>query len=161
MPKPEIEFQPTSLFPEDVTQDLSIRTLSADPNTGDKTVLLTHTAGSAWGSPVCKHDYWEEVYIIEGRIFDETLQQWFNAGSYCCRPPGMLHGPFRADENGGCKEICWLRYPRKDETISVVQWILASGSGNGYLRIQRKSPSFRLSNRVISRCEVNNVSINM
>ncbi|KAJ6531757.1 hypothetical protein B0H19DRAFT_1188401 [Mycena capillaripes] len=117
MPKPEIEFRATTSFPETKTPDLSTRTLSEDADTGDKTVLLVHKAGSAWGAPVCSHDYWEEVYIIEGRLFDETLEQWFEAGSYCCRPPGMLHGPFRADGEVGCREICWLRYPRRDESV--------------------------------------------
>ncbi|KAK7061767.1 hypothetical protein R3P38DRAFT_2677927 [Favolaschia claudopus] len=118
MPKPEIEFKPATSFPETITPDLSTHKLSADPDTGDNTVLLTHKPGSTWGHPVCTHEYWEEVYIIEGRLFDETLKQWFEAGSYCCRPPGMLHGPFRADDLVGCREICWLRYPREDEAVA-------------------------------------------
>ena len=118
MPKPEIEFTATSSFSENISPGLSTRLLSSDPQTGDKTVLLIHAPGSAWGEPVCEHDYWEEVYIIEGLIFDTTLRRWFGAGDYCCRPPMMLHGPFAADGDFGCKEICWLRYPRKDETVN-------------------------------------------
>lgn len=118
MPKPEIEFCSSLSFAEELTPGLSSRTLSADSVTGDKTVLLTHSPGSSWGAPVCEHAYWEEVYIIEGRIFDVTLQCWFAAGDYCCRPPKMRHGPFKADEKVGCREICWLRYPRKDETVT-------------------------------------------
>lgn len=118
MPKPELEFTPTSSFPSEFSPDLKKQTLSIDPDTGDTTVLLTHTAGSEWGEPVCTHEYWEEVYIISGRIYDKTLKQWFGAGDYCCRPPGMLHGPFLADEIEGCKEICWLRYPRVDESVA-------------------------------------------
>ena len=88
MPKPEIEFRPAVSFHEEHTPGLSTRVLASDSQTNDKTVLLTHAAASAWGSPVCKHDYWEEVYIIEGRIFDLTLEKWFGKGDYCCRPPG-------------------------------------------------------------------------
>ncbi|KAF2158454.1 hypothetical protein M409DRAFT_32352, partial [Zasmidium cellare ATCC 36951] len=77
--------------------DVQKQTLSSDPETGDNTVLLTHTPGSEWGDPVCTHEYWEEVYIISGRLFDKTLKQWFGEGDYCCRPPGMVHGPFKAD----------------------------------------------------------------
>ena len=141
MPKPEIEFKPVLSFPAEISADLSSRLLSADPDTGDKTVLLIHPPESAWGAPVCNHDYWEEVYIVDGRIYDRTLRQWFGAGDYCCRPPGellqtttiqhtfqsgltgtlansgMLHGPFEADKEKGCKEICWLRYPRRDEAV--------------------------------------------
>lgn len=117
MPKPEIEFKPTSSFPSESTPDLKTQTLCSDPDTGDETVLLTHSPSSEWGRPVCRHEYWEEVYIISGRIYDKTLQQWFGAGDYCCRPPGMVHGPFVADAEEGCKEICWLRYPRLDERV--------------------------------------------
>lgn len=119
MPKQEIEFKPTSSFPKESTSSLQTQNLSTDTETGDKTVLLTHAAGSQWGDPVCSHKYWEEVYIISGRIFDKTLEKWFEAGDYCCRPPGMLHGPFMADHVDGCKEICWLRYPRVDERAAT------------------------------------------
>lgn len=119
MPKPEIEFKPTTSFPEENSTDLSTQTLSLDPDTGDKTVLLTHSPGSSWGEPICKHDYWEEVYIIEGRIYDKTLKRWFGRGNYCCRPPNMLHGPYEADSSSGCREICWLRYPRENKTASA------------------------------------------
>ncbi|KAF2730426.1 cupin 2 domain-containing protein [Polyplosphaeria fusca] len=110
MPKPTIEFTPTSSFPGSQSPGLLTQPLSSDPDTGDKTVLLTHEPGSAWGDPVCQHEYWEEVYIISGRIYDKGLEKWFGAGEYCCRPPGMRHGPFEADGEEGCKEICWLRF---------------------------------------------------
>lgn len=46
------------------------------------------------------HDFWEEVYILEGSLHDLTLNQTFPKGTYACRPPGMPHGPWRAPE--GC-----------------------------------------------------------
>jgi hypothetical protein len=46
------------------------------------------------------HDFWEEVYILEGAIHDLTLDEEFAAGTYACRPPGMPHGPWRSA--GGC-----------------------------------------------------------
>lgn len=112
MPKPTIEFTPALSFPEEdsSSKHLSVRTLSHDTVTGDKTTLLTHAPGSSWGGPVCEHLYWEECYLISGRLYDEGLKKWFSAGDYCCRPPGMLHGPFRADETEGCREICWLKF---------------------------------------------------
>ena len=116
MPKPGIEFTPVASVPKEGPSTLVSQVLSKDAASGDSTVLLTHAPGTSWGGPVCKHEYWEECYIIEGRMFDETLGKWFEAGCYCCRPPGMLHGPYRADEQAGVKEICFLRYPRKDET---------------------------------------------
>jgi len=46
------------------------------------------------------HDFWEEVYIVEGALHDLTLDQTFGQGSYACRPPGMPHGPWVAPR--GC-----------------------------------------------------------
>lgn len=46
------------------------------------------------------HDFWEEVYVIEGSLTDLRLDQTFTAGMYACRPPGMEHGPWRSDD--GC-----------------------------------------------------------
>jgi hypothetical protein len=46
------------------------------------------------------HDYFEEVLILSGSMHDLGLQQTFSAGSYACRPPGMVHGPWTTA--GGC-----------------------------------------------------------
>ena len=126
MSKPQIEFTPTSCsktstpspFKQETTPDLTTQPLSHDPTTGDSTLLLTHHPGSEWGDPICIHPYHEEVLILSGRLYDKSLGKWFGPGSYCCRPPGMEHGPYAADEKEGCTEICWLRYPRLDEKVA-------------------------------------------
>jgi hypothetical protein len=126
MPKPQIEFthistltsEPLTPLDPPKSGNATIRTLSHDAETGDQTSVLTHPPGSSWGAPVCLHDYWEEAYILEGRIYDETLQKWFEKGSFCCRSPYMKHGPYKADPEAGCEEICYWRYPRKTETGS-------------------------------------------
>ena len=64
------------------------------------------------GEPVYKHEYWEECYILEARLVDKSLEKWFDAGHYCCRPLGMLHGPYRADDAGRCKEICLIKHSK-------------------------------------------------
>ena len=51
------------------------------------------------------HEYWEEVYLIEGDLTvgnDAAGQggESFPPGTYACRPPGAVHGPFKS--NGGC-----------------------------------------------------------
>jgi hypothetical protein len=128
MPKPEIEFTHVSaltsapLTPSDPPKsgNATIRVLSYDPETDDQTSVLFHPPGSSWGAPVCLHEYWEEAYILEGRIYDETLQKWFEKGSFCCRPPWMKHGPYKADPERGCEEICYWRYPRKAEKGSKI-----------------------------------------
>ena len=123
MPKPEIEFTHVSsvtsapLTPSDPAKsgDATVRILSYDPETRDQTSILTHPPGSTWGAPVCVHNFWEEAFILEGRIYDETLKKWFEKGSFCCRPPWMKHGPYKAGEEG-CEEICYWRYQKRDET---------------------------------------------
>jgi hypothetical protein len=51
------------------------------------------------------HDYWEEVFLVEGDLTvgnDDAGNggENFHAGTYACRPPGAVHGPFKS--NGGC-----------------------------------------------------------
>jgi hypothetical protein len=46
------------------------------------------------------HDFWEEVWIVEGSLYDIAKEQTFLAGYYACRPPGMKHGPYRIPQ--GC-----------------------------------------------------------
>src|SRR5690606_28707770 len=73
----------------------------AQAGPGVATRLLRFEPGtdtSANGTQV--HDFWEEVYILEGSLTDLRLNQTFTAGMYACRPPGMLHGPWVAPE--GC-----------------------------------------------------------
>lgn len=41
------------------------------------------------------HDYYEEIYIVSGKIHDLTLNQEFAAGYVASRPPGMRHGPWQ------------------------------------------------------------------
>ena len=78
--------------------------LSYDAESGDYTRLLRVQPGAdASSTGRLSHDFWEEVYIIEGDLTDVHLGETFTAGMYACRPPGMLHGPFRSQ--GGCLMI--------------------------------------------------------
>ena len=102
MPKQELEFfDVEQLEAKQVASQpgLRERILSHDPQSGDYTRLLYFPAG-AETTGVQRHDFWEEVWIVEGAIFDLTLGQNFTKGMYACRPPGMAHGPWRAPE--GC-----------------------------------------------------------
>ncbi len=85
------------------------RILARDPDTGFATRILRYEPGadsSAMG--VMRHDFWEEVYIIEGSFTDVSLNETFRAGEYACRPPGMPHGPWRTEEGVLTFEV---RYP--------------------------------------------------
>lgn len=114
MPKPEFEFfDPKDLPWEPIPQvpGLSQKILSKDEAAGDYTRLLRFAPGcdtTPMGTQI--HDFWEEVWIIEGGIFDIPLGKMFTAGQYACRPPGMRHGPWRAPE--GCMTF-EIRYYKK------------------------------------------------
>ncbi|MFI6699071.1 cupin domain-containing protein [Streptomyces sp. NPDC050509] len=51
-------------------------------------------------SGVIRHEWVEEVYLLEGELHDLTLDQTFRAGDFAARPPGMEHGPYRTTR--GC-----------------------------------------------------------
>ncbi len=102
--KPELEFFDTGVLPWQAikgTPGQYEKILSRDPETGDYTRLIYSQpdltdALIAYDKPKGKqliHDIWEEVFIILGGIIDVSLDQTFVEGYYCCRPPGMKHGP--------------------------------------------------------------------
>jgi hypothetical protein len=73
--------------------------LAHDPDTGDVTRLLRFAAGVETSDTIA-HDFWEEVWILDGEMIDVAKRQTFRAGMYACRPPGMVHGPYRVPR--GC-----------------------------------------------------------
>ena len=104
MGKPAIEFVDVETVPwSPVAQQpgVSERVLAYDPSTGLLTRMVKWAAGvdTSSAGPVA-HDYFEEVLILSGSIYDASLGQIFAAGCYACRPPGMVHGPWTTAE--GC-----------------------------------------------------------
>jgi len=109
MPKPEHEFfRPDALPWQPVSGSATggaggpgvhEKILARDPDTGDVTRLLRFAAGVE-SSETITHDFWEEVWILEGELIDLGKRQTFTAGMYACRPPGMVHGPYRVPR--GC-----------------------------------------------------------
>jgi hypothetical protein len=92
MPKPELEFFPTDNIPwvpvEGAPPGHYQKILTEDP---DRIV----------------HDFWEEVYILEGNQWDGD--QFFEKGMYACRPPGMKHGPYRTEGGVVTFEVRYAR----------------------------------------------------
>ena len=80
---------------------------SKDDETGDLTQILTIKPGVE-NDEVLIHDYWEEVFILEGEAVDKRLNMIFTAGMYACRPPGMIHGPYAYPK--GCKMLEFRYY---------------------------------------------------
>jgi hypothetical protein len=103
--KPEREFFAVSDVPftpcEPALEGLDERVLAATGATGVVTRILSF-APDLDTSPngTMRHDYWEEVYILDGWIEDLRLGERFSAGMYACRPPGMEHGPWRSGPDG-------------------------------------------------------------
>ena len=108
MPKPELEFfKPDHIAWDPVAASatggaggagVSQKILSRSED-GDVTRLLRFDAGVETSETIT-HDFWEEVWILEGELMDLGKRQTFTAGMYACRPPGMAHGPYRVPK--GC-----------------------------------------------------------
>lgn len=116
MAKPEHEFFAVMQVPFTPcvgnVSGLTERVLSADGESGVATRILRFepkTDTSPNGVQI--HDFWEEVYILEGSMTDLRLGQTFSAGMYACRPPGMEHGPWVSQQ--GCVTF-EVRYQTRD-----------------------------------------------
>lgn len=73
-------------------------TLAIDKETGDYTRLTWFKDGYYTGRFGGKsHSYPEEIFVVSGRLYDEAFDMWLEPGHYASRPPGEMHGPFRAD----------------------------------------------------------------
>lgn len=91
-------------YPKGIEQKIIAGGLDEKGKHGSRTRLLRFAPGVYTTAPFV-HDYWEEVFLVEG---DLTVGNDANGKggtafprfTYACRPPGALHGPFRSDK--GC-----------------------------------------------------------
>jgi hypothetical protein len=115
--KPEHEFFPVTDVDwtpalGGIVPGLFERILAADPSAGVATRILRFDPGTdTTPAGVQVHDFWEEVYILEGALHDLTLNQTFPKGTYACRPPGMPHGPWTAPEGCTTFEVRYVLKP--------------------------------------------------
>ena len=119
MAKPEFEFfRPDHIKWEQITGSPTAgvggpgvvqKILSQDKESGDVTRLLKFDAGVETKESIT-HDFWEEVWILEGELIDVAKKQSFTAGMYACRPPGMIHGPYRVPK--GCTTLEFRYFKR-------------------------------------------------
>lgn len=73
-------------------------TLATDDMTGDYTRLTWFKDGYYTGDFGSKaHAYPEEIFVVSGRLYDEAFDMWLEPGHYASRPPGEVHGPFKAE----------------------------------------------------------------
>lgn len=83
--------------PEAGIEGLYAKTLARCDATGSYTRLLKFLPGTdtSLAGPQL-HEHLEELWIVEGAIYDLTLEQNFVAGMYANRLLNMPHGPWRA-----------------------------------------------------------------
>ncbi|KAL1410304.1 hypothetical protein Q8F55_004310 [Vanrija albida] len=110
MPKPELEFLNTAAAPVQHVGEEEHTILAKDPKTGDATMIVQLPKGYAQDDSPRIHDFWEEVILLDGRLYDRSLDQWFGPGYYACRPPGMVHGPYDACPERGARQFINIRY---------------------------------------------------
>ncbi|MBL8384326.1 MAG: cupin domain-containing protein [Burkholderiales bacterium] len=78
--------------------------LDAAARCGSRTRLARWRPGTCMPSPVV-HDFHEEVFVVSGDLVvgcdaHGRGGERFDAPTFACRPPGVLHGPFTT--SGGC-----------------------------------------------------------
>ncbi len=91
-------------YPDGIEQKILAGTLDEDAKVGNRTRLLRFKPGVYTTKPFV-HDYWEEVYLVEGDLTVGNDEQGrggeaFSPHTYACRPPGVHHGPFKSER--GC-----------------------------------------------------------
>jgi quercetin dioxygenase-like cupin family protein len=99
----------------DGNSGISVKVLSNDLDTTAKRGRRTRLLRMAPGSDTPEshaHDYWEEIYMLEGEMIvqDGTDgEKRVKTGAYAAREPGVMHGPVRSDTGCLMIDFCW--YP--------------------------------------------------
>jgi hypothetical protein len=120
--KPHLEFHTLDMnsgwatppgYPAGIEQKILAGALDEAKGSGSRTRLLRFAAGVFTTAPFV-HDYWEEVFLIEGDLTvgndpEGKGGENFPPGTYACRPPGAAHGPFKS--NRGCLLLEIHYYP--------------------------------------------------
>ncbi|NJK37071.1 MAG: hypothetical protein HC835_09065 [Oscillatoriales cyanobacterium RM2_1_1] len=76
-------------------------TLSLDAETGEYTRLTRFHPGADTSHLGGKsHRYPEEIFVVQGRLYDQAFDLWLECGHYASRPSGEVHGPFKTET--GC-----------------------------------------------------------
>jgi hypothetical protein len=80
--------------------------LAEDPQTGAYTRIIYFPPGFKTPEAV-KHEFWEEIYILDGCMIDYGSDELYPSGSYALRQAGVMHGPFGSDRGCTILEITW------------------------------------------------------
>lgn len=115
MTKPELEFTPVTDTPftpcaGDIP-GLEERILAVAGEGVATRILRLEPGTDTSPNGVQRHDFWEEVYILEGSLTDLRLGETFPAGTFACRPPGMPHGPWVSHDGCLTFEVRYYDHP--------------------------------------------------
>ena len=111
--KPHLEFHRLDMqsgwstppgYPAGIEQKILAGALDEAGRSGSRTRLLRFAPGVFTTEPFV-HEYWEEVYLVDGDLTvgndaEGKGGKSFPPCTYACRPPGAVHGPFKS--NRGC-----------------------------------------------------------
>ena len=91
-------------YPAGIQQKIIAGGLDEKNKRGTRTRLLRFAPGVYTTAPFV-HDYWEEVFLVQGDLTvgnDEKGSggKGYPPFTYACRPPGAWHGPFKSEK--GC-----------------------------------------------------------
>jgi len=109
------EFSTTSKIPwRRVGEGVSEKILSRDSESGAY-IRLLHFDPGAETFEVFTHDFYEEVYILEGSLTDKRLKRTFRQGMFAFRNPEMKHGPYSSAD--GCTTIEFRHFGLKRKEV--------------------------------------------
>jgi len=93
--------------------------LSRDPETGAYTRIFYLPPGSK-DSSARKHEFWEEIFVLEGHMVDYATNKVYPKGSYALRQAGVIHGPFGSELGCTLLETTWYdrNWYEKNKQIS-------------------------------------------
>lgn len=80
--------------------------LAVDPQTGAYTRIILFEPGFKFEKAL-KHEFWEEILVLEGHMIDYGTGNIYPKGYYACRRPGVVHGPFGTELGCILFETTW------------------------------------------------------
>ena len=91
-------------YPAGIQQKILSGGLDEANKRGSRTRLLRFAPGEYTTAPFV-HDYWEEVFLVNGDLTVGNDHKGhggesFKPNTYAVRPPGAVHGPFKSE--AGC-----------------------------------------------------------
>ena len=84
--------------------------LSSDPETGAYTRIVLFQPGFRFDRAL-SHPFWEEIFVLDGHVYDYGTNTLYTKGYYGLRPPGTPHGPYGIELGATVYEVTWYDRP--------------------------------------------------